>query len=219
MRNSTTLNTGGRYCAQGPTPTPTATATSTATATATATATFTPTPTGTFTPTATATFTPTPTATATFTPTPTPTATITATPTPTATATATPTPTIPPTPTATATSTPRPTPGPRPTAASGRPIVTTNLATNVAISSARLNGTVNPHALTTSVHFRSGTTSNYGSVCASQNFHGTIPQNASANVSGLAAGTTYHFRIVATNGSGTAYGSDRTFTTRRTGGR
>jgi hypothetical protein len=34
-----------------------------------------------------------------------------------------------------------------------------------------------------------------------------------ANISGLTASTTYHFRIVATNSSGTAYGSDSTFTT------
>jgi hypothetical protein len=60
---------------------------------------------------------------------------------------------------------------------------------------------------------------NYGLVCASQNFNGITTQNLRANVSGLAAGTTYHFRIVATNASGTAYGSDRTFTTRSTGGR
>jgi len=89
----------------------------------------------------------------------------------------------------------------------------------VAISSARLNGTVNPHGLITSVRFQYGTTTNYGLVTASQNFSGTTTQNVSANVSGLAAGTTYHFRIVASNIRGTAYGSDRTFTTRRTGGR
>ena len=33
-----------------------------------------------------------------------------------------------------------------------------------------------------------------------------------ANISGLSASTTYHFRIVGTNTSGTTYGSDRTFT-------
>jgi len=89
----------------------------------------------------------------------------------------------------------------------------------VAISSARLEGTVNPHGQITSVRFQYGTTMNYGLVCASQNFNGITTQNLRANVSGLAAGTTYHFRIVATNASGTAYGSDRTFTTRSTGGR
>jgi hypothetical protein len=89
----------------------------------------------------------------------------------------------------------------------------------VAISSARLNGTVNPHGLSTSVRFQYGTTTNYGLVSASQNFSGTTTQNVSANISGLAASTTYHFRIVGTNSSGTTYGNDRTFTTRSGGGR
>jgi hypothetical protein len=35
----------------------------------------------------------------------------------------------------------------------------------------------------------------------------------SANINGLSASTTYHFRIVATNSAGTRYSSDRTFTT------
>jgi hypothetical protein len=35
----------------------------------------------------------------------------------------------------------------------------------------------------------------------------------SANISGLSASTTYHFRIVATNSDGTRYGGDRIFTT------
>ena len=112
-----------------------------------------------------------------------------------------------------------PTPTPTPTSTPGPPIVTTNAATNVAISSARLEGTVNPRGLITSVLFQYGTTTNYGLVCASQNFHGTTTQNVAANVSGLAASRTYHFRIVATNGSGTTSGSDRTFTTRSAGGR
>jgi len=42
---------------------------------------------------------------------------------------------------------------------------------------------------------------------------GTTYQSISANISGLTATTTYHFRIVANNSSGTTYGSDRTFTT------
>ena len=145
---------------------------------------------------------------ATPTPTPTPTPTATATATPTATATRTPTPT--PTPTAT----PRPTPTPTPTATpTGSPTVTTNSATNVASFSASLNGTVNPHGSTTSVHFQYGTTTNYGSVTANQSFNGTTTQNVNANIRGLTANTTYHFRIVATNSHGTSYGSDRTFTT------
>ena len=97
--------------------------------------------------------------------------------------------------------------------ATGAPVVTTNAATNVASFSATLNGSVDPHGLTTSVHFQYGTTTSYGSTTASQTKSGNTYQSVSANISGLIASTTYHFRIVATNSSGTRYGSDRTFTT------
>jgi Kelch motif/Putative Ig domain len=97
--------------------------------------------------------------------------------------------------------------------ATGPPIVTTNPATLIASFSATLNGSLNPDGLTTSVHFQYGTTTNYGFTTANQSFTGTTDRNVSANISGLTAHTTYHFRIVATNGAGTTYGSDRTFTT------
>jgi len=92
-------------------------------------------------------------------------------------------------------------------------IVTTTPATKVASFSATLNGTVNPDGLTTAVHFQYGTTTNYGSVTANQNYYGNTTQNVSANISGLGASTTYHFRVVATSSTGTTYGSDKTFTT------
>jgi outer membrane protein assembly factor BamB len=40
-------------------------------------------------------------------------------------------------------------------------------------------------------------------------------QNVTARISGLAASSTYHFRIVATNSAGTVFGSDTSFTTFR----
>src|SRR5947208_2484215 len=79
--------------------------------------------------------------------------------------------------------------------------------------SATLNGSVDPHGLTTTVHFEYGTTTGYGLTTASQSKSGNTYQNVSANISGLSASTTYHFRIVATNSAGTVHGSDRTFTT------
>jgi len=63
------------------------------------------------------------------------------------------------------------------------------------------------------VQFQYGTTINYGSTTAKQTKTGNTKQNVAANISGLTASTTYHFRIVATNSAGTRYGSDRTFTT------
>ncbi len=97
--------------------------------------------------------------------------------------------------------------------ATGPPVVTTNPATNVTSSSATLNGSLDPHGLTTTVHFQYGTTTSYGHTTANQSKTGNTYQNVAANVSGLTASTTYHFRIVATNSAGTRYGTDRTFTT------
>jgi hypothetical protein len=95
----------------------------------------------------------------------------------------------------------------------GFPIVTTKPATNVATSSATLNGLLDPHGLTTSVYFQCGITTNYGRTTAVQSQTGNTFWNIAANIVGLAGNTTYHFRIVATNSVGTRYGSDRIFTT------
>ena len=95
----------------------------------------------------------------------------------------------------------------------GPPVVMTNSASLMASFSATLNGSVDPHGLATTVHFEYGTTTSYGHTSASQSKTGNAYQNVSANISGLTALTTYHFRIVGTNNNGTTYGSDRTFTT------
>jgi Fibronectin type III domain/Trypsin-like peptidase domain len=95
----------------------------------------------------------------------------------------------------------------------GPPVVTTNPATNVTSSSAALNGTVDPHGLSTTVYFQYGRTTSYGSRTPNQTKSGNNYQNVSANISGLSAGATYHFRIVASNTAGTRYGNDRAFIT------
>jgi hypothetical protein len=97
--------------------------------------------------------------------------------------------------------------------ATGPPVVITNAATNVASSSATLNGSADPHGLSTTVYFQYGTTTSYGHSTATQSKTGNTYQNVAANISSLTASTTYHFRIVATNSAGTTYGSDKTFTT------
>jgi hypothetical protein len=97
--------------------------------------------------------------------------------------------------------------------ATGPPVVTTNPATLIASFSSTLNGSVNPHGLTTTVYFQYGTTTSYGHTTANQTKTGNTYQNVSANINGLTASTRYHFRIVATNSAGTVYGGDRTFTT------
>jgi len=95
----------------------------------------------------------------------------------------------------------------------GPPVVITNPASNVTASSATLHGSLDPHSLTTTVHFQYGTTTSYGHTTASQTQTGNTYRNIVSNITGLAAHTTYHFRIVASNADGTRIGSDRTFTT------
>ncbi len=95
------------------------------------------------------------------------------------------------------------------------PSVTTGGATSVSSTSATLNGTVNPNRSSTTVTFEYGTTTSYGStVSAAQSpITGASSQGVSAGVAGLKAGTTYHFRVKATNSLGTNYGGDKSFTT------
>ena len=104
-------------------------------------------------------------------------------------------------------------PVPPPPPVTGPPVAITNPATLIASFAANLNGSVNPHGLTTSVYFQYGTTNSYGLTTAPQSRTGNTSLNVSAHISGLTASTTYHFRIVTTNSAGTRYGSDRTFTT------
>jgi YVTN family beta-propeller protein len=97
--------------------------------------------------------------------------------------------------------------------ATGPPVVTTSPPTNVTTSSATLNGSLDPHGLTTTAYFQYGTTTSYGHTTPMQSQTGNTYRNIATNISGLATHTTYHFRIVATNSAGTKYGSDRTFST------
>ncbi len=97
--------------------------------------------------------------------------------------------------------------------ATGPPVVTTNPATFIASFSARLNGSVDPHGLSTNVYFQYGTTTSYGLTSSPQSKTGNTYQSVAAGISRLSASTTYHFRIVATNSSGTVHGADQTFTT------
>jgi hypothetical protein len=94
------------------------------------------------------------------------------------------------------------------------PFVQTLAASGVTPTSATLNGTVNPDNLDTSYHFEYGLTSAYGSSTPAQSAGSDYAVHAeSATISGLAPGTTYHYRIVATNAIGTSDGADMTFTT------
>jgi hypothetical protein len=96
------------------------------------------------------------------------------------------------------------------------PTVQTSDATEIKEYEARLNGTVNPNGLQTSYHFEYGPDTGYGNSAPVPD--GSIGAEGSATavnslISNLHAGVTYHYRLVASNASGTSYGADRQFST------
>jgi hypothetical protein len=94
------------------------------------------------------------------------------------------------------------------------PVAVTGSATDVTVSSATLNGTVDPNGRATSVYFQYGTSTSYGSRTATKSAgSGTTVTAVSAAVSGLRPGRVYHFRLVARSDAGTSRGVDRTFST------
>jgi hypothetical protein len=94
------------------------------------------------------------------------------------------------------------------------PAATTGAAAGVTRSAATLNGTVDPNGTSTTWYFEYGTTTAYGLQSAGGDaVTGDDPVAVSMAVSGLSAGTTYHYRLVAVNGDGTDPGADRTFRT------
>ena len=94
------------------------------------------------------------------------------------------------------------------------PQATTGPATNVTATSATLTGTVSPNREDTTYYFQYGTTTQYGTQSPNQGpIGGNADRQVDAAVTGLAPSTTYHYRVVASNASGTAFGADMTFTT------
>ena len=86
----------------------------------------------------------------------------------------------------------------------------------VGLSGRVLSGLVNPNRWDTVYLFEWGQTVGYGSsTIANQIVSGLDNQDHPVNteIGGLAPGTAYHFRIVATNFSGTTFGPDQTFVT------
>ena len=94
------------------------------------------------------------------------------------------------------------------------PSVVTGAASGVTMTAATLNGTVNPNKMATTAFFEYGLTTDYGSTTPIQSLgDGTSAVPLSANLSGLPPHTAYHFRAVATNGTGASNGDDAMFTT------
>jgi hypothetical protein len=101
--------------------------------------------------------------------------------------------------------------------------VSTNPATNVLGHSATLNGTLDPNGQNTTYHFQYVTDTAFQANGYSTAVSTPIPdadagstpgdQGVHVDATGLEAATTYHFRLVASNGSGITVGQDETFTT------
>jgi hypothetical protein len=96
----------------------------------------------------------------------------------------------------------------------GAPAVTTDAASSVTPTAARLNGTITPNGQSTSWYFDYGTSTSYGVRTAVKGAgSGTRATRVNVSISRLRTGVTYHYRLVATNASGTTVGLDRTFST------
>ncbi|MHB8235193.1 MAG: hypothetical protein ACYDHT_11135, partial [Solirubrobacteraceae bacterium] len=94
------------------------------------------------------------------------------------------------------------------------PSVGSPTASNVAEQAATLAAPVGANSQATEYFFQYGPTGEYGSQTATASAGaGASPVVVSASASGLSPSTSYHFRAVATNASGTTYGPDQTFTT------
>jgi hypothetical protein len=101
----------------------------------------------------------------------------------------------------------------------GPPTIEGESVADVAATSATVLGEVNPRGADTTYHFEYGTSGAYGQ---------STPESASigagasvvpaiVHLQGLQPGSTYHYRVVATNALGSVDGLDETFTTQTAG--
>ena len=93
------------------------------------------------------------------------------------------------------------------------PAVITTAASGITTVAGTLNGTINPNGLSSTYHLEWGTTTAYGnSTTTTSAGSGSTVVNVNAGISGLATGTTYHYRLVGVNSDGTTNSNDMTFT-------
>lgn len=99
------------------------------------------------------------------------------------------------------------------TAAATPPLVTTGEASDVTQTTATITGTVDTKGLQTSYGFEIGTDTNYGPATEQDSIGGATTEEVHVTLSDLQPGTTYHYRLCATNEDGTSCGAEGTFTT------
>ncbi len=99
-------------------------------------------------------------------------------------------------------------------AVAATPTATTGPATAVGSTTATVTGSVSPGGQATTWSVEYGTSTSYGSTTTAKSAgSGSSTVSVSAALAGLRAGTTYHYRVVASNGAGTSHGTDAVFTT------
>jgi len=95
---------------------------------------------------------------------------------------------------------------------SGAPSVITNGPASTSVSSAVLNGSINPNNLQTQFWFDFGVTQGLGQKTLPQTLSaGNSWQLVAGNLSGLESGKTYYYRVVAENNNGMNSGEIRSF--------
>jgi phosphodiesterase/alkaline phosphatase D-like protein len=99
------------------------------------------------------------------------------------------------------------------TAAPTPPGVSTGGASNVALTTATVSGTVEPGGLETSYELDFGTDPSYGTSIYGEAGAGAGEVEIAVPLQDLAPETTYHYRLVAINSDGKTYGADETFAT------
>ncbi len=93
---------------------------------------------------------------------------------------------------------------------------TTTGGSEASKTSATIFGEVNPNGSGTSYQFEFGPTTSYGSKLPEKPKEigsGTATVNVQTVAAELTSGSTYHYRLVATNAAGTTYGADKVVTT------
>ena len=96
-------------------------------------------------------------------------------------------------------------------------IVTDGNSSGITDQTATLNATVNPGGVYSTIYFKNGVDTYYGSTT----FMKTISGNADAvnialQLTGQSTTTTYHYQVIVVNPLGTIAGADQTFTTAAT---
>jgi FlaG/FlaF family flagellin (archaellin) len=100
------------------------------------------------------------------------------------------------------------------TTPAARPAVTTLTANAITSTGARLRATVNPNGLASVAWFEYGLNTSYGTVVGATNLGAGVNNITFSNViANLLPGRAYQFRVVATNGLGTNFGGNQSFTT------